>query len=353
MTESSFSSEEKPDISIGTNFKRAVFSGMDFTSLTTWSAFKVSIILSNLARLCLAVKADDLLASRLKPSNHANMKWIFSVCVFLLMLVMATAQQPASLNATNVAVTNAVVAGETIEQTKAKAEKGDAVAQSNLGFCYATGDGVAKDAVVALKWYRKAAEQGNAYAQFIVGICYYSSDGVPKDMAETVKWFRKAADQGYAPAQECLGECYEWSFGVTKDAVEAAKWYRKAAEQGYALSESSFGECYWKGFGVPKDMAEAVKWFRKAAEQGNANAQYTCYTYGDGVPKDYVQAYKWFNLASDRGYEDAKQGLSIIKKRMSSEQIAEAQRLARGFKPIKAPELMNSLQWRGWPLPTQ
>jgi len=48
------------------------------------------------------------------------------------------------------------------EDTKAKAEKGDAQAQCNLGLCYEEGAGVAKDAAEAVKWYRKAADQGHA-----------------------------------------------------------------------------------------------------------------------------------------------------------------------------------------------
>ena len=52
------------------------------------------------------------------------------------------------------------------------AEQNDAMAQYNLGCCYANGQGVAKDEVEAVKWYRKAAEQNNAMAQYNLGICY-------------------------------------------------------------------------------------------------------------------------------------------------------------------------------------
>ncbi len=55
---------------------------------------------------------------------------------------------------------------------RAKAEKGDAKAQGNLGLCYDNGEGVAKDAAEAVKWYRKAAEQGLTQAQFNLGNCY-------------------------------------------------------------------------------------------------------------------------------------------------------------------------------------
>ena len=46
-----------------------------------------------------------------------------------------------------------------------KAEEGDANAQSNLGYCYYEGGGVAKDYKEAVKWYTKAPEQGDADAK--------------------------------------------------------------------------------------------------------------------------------------------------------------------------------------------
>ena len=92
------------------------------------------------------------------------------------------------------------------------------------------------------------------------------------------------------------------------------------------------GESYAEGKGVPQDYAEAVKWFRKAAEQGSATAQYSlgwCYAEGEGVPKDDVLAYMWLNLAAASGNEDAKTSRETVSKRMTAEQIAEAQKLSR------------------------
>ena len=47
------------------------------------------------------------------------------------------------------------------EETKAKAEKGNKIAQFFLGMMYANGEGVAKDFKEAVKWCRKAAEKGD------------------------------------------------------------------------------------------------------------------------------------------------------------------------------------------------
>jgi hypothetical protein len=84
------------------------------------------------------------------------------------------------------------------EDTKAKAERGDAIAQLNLGFSYENGDGVVKDVVEAVKRYRKAADQNYAPAQCYLGACYENGLDVSKDEAEAVKWYRKAAEQNPA-----------------------------------------------------------------------------------------------------------------------------------------------------------
>ena len=119
------------------------------------------------------------------------------------------------------------------EETQAKAEQGDAEAQYGLGICYYDGLGVTKNAVEAVKWFRKAAEQNDAEAQEELGGCYERGEGVAKDEGEAVKWFRKAAEQNSASAQYVLGIRYNKGQGVAKDEGEAVKWFRKAAEQNY------------------------------------------------------------------------------------------------------------------------
>ena len=152
---------------------------------------------------------------------------------------------------------------------------------------------------------------------------------------------RAGADKGDAKAQYELGRAFfSGTLGVAKDEAEAVKWFRKAAEQNVADAQFSLGVCYANGRGVTKDDAEAVKWFRKAAEQNLADAQYNlgvCYDSGEGVVKDEVEAYKWWLLAAGQGNDDAKYNMTIVENKMSREQIAEGQRLARDFKPRKVP----------------
>ena len=191
---------------------------------------------------------------------------------------------------------------------------GYAKAQTDLGYCYDKGYGVAQDYSEAVKWYRKAAEQGEIYAQNNLGESYYYGQGVAQDYSEAVKWYRKAAEQGYVDAQNNLGWCYQNGKGVVQDYAEAVKWYRKAAEQGNADAQSYLGDCYRNGYGVTQDYAEAVKWYRKAAEQGDADAQNNlgwCYENGYGVVKDYSEAVKWYRKAAEQGHATAQKNLGV------------------------------------------
>jgi TPR repeat protein len=65
---------------------------------------------------------------------------------------------------------------------------------------------------------RAKAEKGDAQSQYDLGRAFdKGSLGVVKNEAEAVKWWRKAAEQNYAPAQCSLGLCYAYGQGVAKD----------------------------------------------------------------------------------------------------------------------------------------
>jgi len=48
-----------------------------------------------------------------------------------------------------------------------------------------------------------------------------------------------------------------------------------------------------------------------------------------GVPQDDAAAYMWFTLADEQGFGEAQKSREIVAKRMTPDQIAEAQRMAR------------------------
>jgi TPR repeat protein len=57
------------------------------------------------------------------------------------------------------------------------------------------------------------------------------------------------------------------------------------------------------------------------------------YEIGQGVPQDYVRAYMWYHLAAARGNQEALRNRDDAAQHMTSAQIAEAQKLAREWKP--------------------
>lgn len=119
---------------------------------------------------------------------------------------------------------------------------------------------------------RARARRGQAQAQFELGVCYRFGQGVPQDEAEAVKWYLKAAEQGHDKAQYNLGVCYDAGTGVAKDPAEAARWYRRAAYQGHAKAAHNLGVDYKYGQGVDRDDAEAWAWFDLASRLGEDRA---------------------------------------------------------------------------------
>ena len=87
---------------------------------------------------------------------------------------------------------------------------------------------------------------------------------------------------------------------------------------------------------VPEDYAVASTWLRKSAGKDFPEAQSalgTMYTEGQGVLRDFVQAHMWLSSAFAHGDADAQKRLDSVAWRMSPTEIAEAQRLAKEWKP--------------------
>ena len=103
---------------------------------------------------------------------------------------------------------------ESIEQTKVKAERGDSVAQFDMGLLYVQGQAVAG-------------------SQHNLGLLYDIGQGVLQDYKEAAKWYRRSAEQGHAPAQNNLGLLYIRGQGVVQDNKLAHMWWNIAAIDGH------------------------------------------------------------------------------------------------------------------------
>jgi uncharacterized protein len=87
-----------------------------------------------------------------------------------------------------------------------------------------------------------------------------------------------------------------------------------------------------------KGYATALRLVRPLAEQGDPKAQgllADMYWRGEGVQQDYVLAHMWLNLATAHGATNAAKSRDEPAAKMTPEQVADAQRLAREWKPTK------------------
>lgn len=217
------------------------------------------------------------------------------------------------------------------------------------------------DYAIALRIYSVAADQGNGAAQYMLGSMFDHGEGVPQDYVAAAKWYGLAALQKEplvtadgkdirAAAQYQLAFMYFQGHGVQQNFTEAMKWFRTAAEAGDAQAEFFLGFILRSNGGkadafricpkCPADDAEALKWLRKAADQGVPEARSNLgfmYENGEGVPQDYVRAHMWFNLAAaiakPKDREMMARYRDDLATKMTPEQVAEAQRLAREYVP--------------------
>lgn len=195
-------------------------------------------------------------------------------------------------------------------------------------------NGNAKD----IQRVNELANSGDTRAQMLLGVMYLIGEGVTKDSSVAIQWLQ-LCDFGAAPdsgAAFLLGDIYQEGNGVPKDMKTAIFWYRRAAELGDIHSLSWLGQIYMFGDGVPKDAGAGLIYLQRGAIQGDRDSMSLLgllYESGDGTPKDLVTAYMWFNLGAARGSESAKQSRDSVEKRMTLDQVAEAQKLSREWKP--------------------
>ena len=82
------------------------------------------------------------------------------------------------------------------------------------------------------------------------------------------------------------------------------------------------------------DYATAFAQALVAAKQGDADAQYMAgflYMRGQGTRRDLTRAYQWFTLAARQGDDFAADELKSLARRMSAEQISQAEALLRAY----------------------
>lgn len=121
---------------------------------------------------------------------------------------------------------------EAIDYFRKAAAQGDADGEFGLGTMYAGGEGVARDAQEALRWYRLAAGRGHERAILVLALAHLRGDlGLTdrrRDDAQARQWIRAAAEKGDAQAMQGLAAALRsGDFGFVADSGQAAEWEAK------------------------------------------------------------------------------------------------------------------------------
>lgn len=156
---------------------------------------------------------------------------------------------------------------------------------------------------------------------------------------KAVDLLTRSANLGYAPAQYEMGKMYEnGTLGAKKDLVEARRWTERAAEGGDAKAMYNLANAYFNGAGGTRNTTTAAQWFQKAAELGMTDAQYNLgriYEEGYGVKQNGAEAYKWFLIASRDNDAESRASAARVRKALTPEQQAAAERSAAGFRAAR------------------
>jgi TPR repeat protein len=191
-------------------------------------------------------------------------------------------------------------------------------AAANLGTLYAQGRGVPVDPAQAKSWYERAAAAGDPYGAFALARLI---ENEPRMQARAAEIYRQAADRGHLGASLRLGRMLADGKGIGRDTHAAQARLRHAASNGLPEAALALGDLIaqmiarGEGPGGSEAAArQAAQWYRQAADAGIAAAQFklgNAYFAGAGVPRDFAQAQGWYQRAAQQGYVDAQYTLGI------------------------------------------
>jgi uncharacterized protein len=189
------------------------------------------------------------------------------------------------------------------------AEYGLPAAQLRLGRMLLEGQGVAKNAALAIFWFRRAADQLDAEAMNMMGRCHENGWGTEPDLCDATHWYRQSAYRGHDWGQYNFGNMLFDGRGIEQDVVQARLWYLRAARRGHSRAMNLLGRCSEEGWGCTKDMVAAFEWYRRSARAGYFRGQfnYAALLSDHGF---HGEAAEWYGLAAEKGTPQMRQTIA-------------------------------------------
>jgi hypothetical protein len=188
-----------------------------------------------------------------------------------------------------------------------------------------------KNAEEAAFWFQKAAVSGHAAAlRGLASLHDAGIGGLPRDPRRASLLLREAGRLGDALAMNELGLRYQSGTGVPADETAALGWFLRGAQYGSAAAMVNLGICYGNAAGCARDYDLAGRHFAAAAKLGHPIGQFCLaelFAAGRGTAPNPVFAYVNFERAARGGHEPAIARRDAIRATLSTEQLAEAERL--------------------------
>ena len=143
----------------------------------------------------------------------------------------------------------------------------------------------------------------------------------------------------------CLAALIDFRAALATPASDRdmANRYEQSAQAGDDDAQFYTGALYSAGVGRARNDGEAFRWFVRAADQGHPHAMLIVaglYASGRGVSKDHVKAYRWAHIVAsaskvDEYRDGARQLMSLLMKKMTSDEIGQAVVAARAWRAIR------------------
>lgn len=109
--------------------------------------------------------------------------------------------------------------------------------------------------------WRRLANSGVADAAFNLGLIHYHADGVAKDYVEALRWFRQAAEWGDRESEYRVGWMMLHGEGVTANAEEAHQWMTRHRRHHFSHARSPQMMAWQqqaRGLIQQRDLAESL-----------------------------------------------------------------------------------------------
>ncbi|MWN91322.1 hypothetical protein GQ597_11505 [Gilliamella sp. Pra-s65] len=147
------------------------------------------------------------------------------------------------------------------------------------------GQGVEPDLAKAIEWYQKAANKGHALAQTNLAYFYLFGIGVEKDEKQAFELYQKAAKQNCAPALKTLAFMYMQGLGTEQDIPKSFA----TLEQAYQiLPDDNLWHMINQKMHIRYSLKTTLKYYKEPRRQ---KFQIT-----DSSDEDYItEKFKFFN----------------------------------------------------------